>query len=439
MLRPPSLSISAALLVSCVSNGAPEPCGGCAEQEFCCLTVCQALGTACGGSDAGSITPDASAPDARAVDARAVDASIDPCATRAGVTQVASACGTVDATLAAAGFAGATFLACASHGTSPCARAGTSGHCVEWVDGPGVMHAVCTDGSVTPSDVCDPALEGARCEGSVQSACIATIPGNAIGEEPLGWRVHTDCRPSWSPDAVCVLDASGTTRCTSPTDVPCDPSSYVPHCDAQCMQATHAPMGGVVRPLCGGAMPMCVTSAVGVACVPAAAVVSSHAATADEIGLACVGTARRVELGGYEWTEPCPLGLSLVGGMAVEVPRHCWQTPDGSAALCIDEGATTCATETVAAHCVDATHSASCHGWIEGTRMCVGLDGSATYCDVSTGDCAFAPPCHPGWPFTETCAGADHRWVSGSCATGVAMLAPCAMCRPDPMGGVICG
>ena len=426
-------------LASCTSAAA-DPCGTCAEGAFCCLTTCQALGTVCGTDDAARGDAATTLPDA-ALDASidaplALDASFDPCATDGGATPIASACvPSIPGSL----IPDPGVLHCSDGSTDAC---GNLGHCVDWTDAAGARHGVCAGHDQTST--CDPAHDTWECVGSVERACVANPPSANIGDAPPGWWGESDCRPHWSADATCALGTDGVARCTSPTDVPCDPSTFVIACDQACMDAPGTAMGGVIRPFCTGAHAMCVSTTLtteGVTCVPIGATPSTQPATTSEVGLACEpGGGIRMEAFGYEWSQACEPAYHVVGGTLTSVPTTCWRIPDGSGAYCLAPEQVTCTSETVAATCADGTHSTQCDHWLQTTRDCSTSGISASICDPATGMCAFTPPCHLGWPFTETCAGPDHKWTIGDCSRGVATLAPCTGCHASPTGdGVVCG
>jgi hypothetical protein len=317
-----SLLLVAAVGVGCSTpNEHREPCGECPSGTFCCVSICQPFGTVCGAVDAAEAGSDAVAETTvdgeldinTPVDATSDVAPSDPCALHGGATSVSSACA---ASIGTGTMSGPGVVMCASRSEIGC---GPHGNCVEWLDSMGVLHGVCADPGQTSASVCNPAHDSMDCMGSLQRVCVAANPGQP-GEPPQGWWGTSDCRVRWATDAVCRVGSDGIAVCSSPTDVPCNPDTFARSCNQYCLTAPGVAMGGVVRPICSGAMSQCVnnTSTGGMpSCIPGSAVPSAHPATSAVVGLACDPSGGiRNEQYGYEWVEACGLEYMISGGMA---------------------------------------------------------------------------------------------------------------------------
>ena len=463
-----AFSVCVACLVAC-STQSPDTGGGCvacATNEFCCIDVCLILGSTCGSlggsaadsgrrSDAGLPDAKVSRSDARhdtahdangsSADARTSETGPDAAADQASVDVQQPSdssdagpnrCVPLDgaATPVSTCRDATTAVDCASGGVIAC---NPTYQCTEWTDhASGLVNAACVPANQI--SVCDPLVTPSHCDGKDIRWCNKNIdPG-----PPGSWEVE-DCTVIWASDATCVGGGdAGTLGCTSPSDVPCDPSSFAATCTSLCHGgAVASPLGGVVRPFGCAAGNQCVDNSwTGSApnCIPSNATQSATTPTSVEVALACVGTTSiTVEQYGYQWTTACPPQFETTAdGSLSDVSTYCFAPPDGTAPSCITTDTVICASATVPAYCSDATHTTQCTDWIQSVQSCEWF-GQTTPCDPKTNACTYPPSCHAGWPFNETCAGPDNKWTLGACTIGFATLAPCAACTPSG-NGVTC-
>ena len=424
-------SLGLLLLLACetMNSTAADGCGGCPAEQFCCLAACLPLGSTCcsdkaGASPNGDDADSGALPDGARRPDSAADAPHDasnPCAPRDGSVPVL-AC-----------FGSSTLVNCASNQHQNCSSQTT---CIEWIDHASLApHAVC--GEKGHEDVCDPSFQASHCDGDIVRYCNTNPPG----AEPPGWWMPRDCRATWAGDATC---ATGTPVCTSPTDVACNPSTYHTTCAARCVETTANAQGGAIRPNDCGPSNQCVQNSWSndqPVCIPSVAVPTTGTSTSEQVSLACVSsTDIHVEQYGYEWTMTCPLDYVGQPGSNgfTPVTTHCFAPPDGTAPACVPDNAVMCSSGATTTTCSDATHVTSCVHWVQSIAQC-GTQASPLPCDPQTNACAVPPPCHVGWPFDETCAGTDQKWVAGTCTNGIATLAPCMGCAANANGGVSCG
>jgi len=444
------------LAASCDSRVLTDLCDErCGSSEFCCLTECKPLGSACGtssdtgSSDAGGSDADIpDVPDADAPDGAPLRPG-ERCVPGESESSVDSIC------------AGERMLyLCGAEEYTVCNYA-----CAEWVDfATDERRAQCV--LAGEANVCDlEAGDRSYCDGALLYVCVGALrsPGQPQppGQPPGHWSVR-DCT-EWAPDGVCERASDDHLFCVSPSDVPCSRASFDDDCALFCQDAD-GPRDGVLRPTqCPSSAPVCVDNewtqdetqgfgaARGVACLGADATPSGSPGSSAKVRLGCVGRGRiRYEQFGYTFTEACPSDLRLVGGVAVEVPTVCYDPPPGDLlARCVDEGYETC-DPTEEAVCLSATVRRTCSpsNWLResvscevyntyGTRLVPG----AGFCEAHTGECVSRGWCGDfAGGGAGYCYGTSSQWACELFdGDYYFILRPCAGCTERADGsGVDC-
>ncbi len=386
--------------------GTPDAACACEATEFCCLGLCQPLGTACG-----------SAPDA------GHDAPIDPCSVDrprpdgSGDAQQISLCATPG-----------SVRDCASTTTRACPSGAPD--CESWFDeSTDRWAATCFEEGASPCTADDPL---ARCEGNTLVYC-----NERSGESPPYRAVEIACT-YYGPDAVCVPgDGGAIARCDIPSAPACDRDTFVGDCTTDLAGTfTCGPLDRVVVSPCD-AGDRCLDNtttraAGGVSCIPTDATPSATGPSTSPSYLRCESpTSIRVEQFGYEWTEVCERTLSFVsdgmgGYVEAWIDQACYAGTGG--VRCEPVG-----TE----HCDPATYTPSCNAEETIARSCMGdllvetrcsTFGLDYPCDPSTGQCAPVEPCNAMFPFISRCVlGGTHHMVCHG-TEGIAVAEPCAGC-----------
>lgn len=339
------------------------------------------------------------------------------------------------------------------------ARCPSEAPCFEWdyvSEGITSQYATCSPAV----GVCDPTLVLNTCVGNVARNCFGPWNAWEPGTYPVtvhpGEAHELDCSAVFEGGTCEIVDIEPRmpgfdphfARCVDPSEVPCDPATFVASCEAGgCMETDFG--DGVIRPICAAedelAGHACATlppPLAGVICLPPDWVLSSLPATRDEVNVACVGTgAILIAQYGYEHVEECT-GMFHMGVGGPAIPAHCFTPPDGSTPLCMIDGAELCDVATRASSCVDEMHTEYCHEWQRIEHDCLTtMPRSGGLCDISTGNCAYPPSCvPPPASFVETCVNDSHKWTVGDCGApdGSPALAPCPNCHELGGVGVTC-
>jgi hypothetical protein len=369
------IPVACGLCLLACSSAERECGGGCGEREFCCLGACTPLGESCGASH-----QDASSDASGITDAlMSVDAP-PGCAVPTGATSIDSVCVENVRT------------SCADEDERDCSPGERV--CLDWIDGSAAAHASCVPPSET--EPCDPAVETPRCDGNVARYCLAASAGPE--PHPPGYVHRVDCEEHAS-DATCENGPSGPT-CVGPSDVPCDPATFVATCAAYCASGATPATPGVVRsyPCPGGFCVQNEWSFHQPACVPTGAIENPGPNT----DLRCsAGATIRVRRYGYEFDEPC-------SNRVIGDPGRCFDaTPADVLPTCIATTATTCDPSTYTPSCVTSSRARYCdERWLIREEPCSTLEGSLLSpgpCDAETGYCVVGAPCVPD-TFVPYCA-----------------------------------
>lgn len=383
-------------LFACSREG--ECRGGCGEREFCCLGACTPLGESCGvdPQDAGRDAPES-------MDAFVAIDAPERCALPMGATSIDSAC------------EGNVRVSCADEDERDCAIGERV--CLDWIDDSAVARASCVPRAET--EPCDPAVETPRCDGNVARYCLAASAG--LEPHPPGYVNRIDCEEH-APDARCEQGVSGPT-CVSPSDVPCDPSTFVATCASYCAPGATPTTPGVVRPYpCPGGF--CVVNEWSFdrpACVPDGAIENRG----NNTDLRCSTDATiRVRRYGYEFDEPC-------SNRVIGDPGRCFDpTPADVPPTCIATTAMTCDPSTYPSSCVSSSRSRYCDPrWLVREEPCRTLDGSLLSpgpCDSETGHCVVGAPCDPD-TFVPYCASPSYSITCSAGRTTSHGPFPCAI------------
>jgi hypothetical protein len=385
--------------------GCPSSSCECAASEFCCLGTCLPLGSTCPPVGDGSVgdgaVGDGAVGDA-SVDAPAIDCGARPLPSGGSATS-ASRC------------MGEAVWYCT--GTPTACNAGY--HCVEWLDSSvGQFRAGCVGSDLVP---CDPEA-GNTCEGTSTLLVCSPAIGDPRGTPP-GLAVAVDCTDENGPDSSCLPDATGA-RCTTSS---CDPIGFLSRCVGDDRFSTCTPEGTTRYQLCGPDR-SCLANdltAPSATCIPRGAAMSTTR-SAESTVLGCTGTALFIAQWGYEWGESCGSGQVCRGA--------------GSSARCVPEGAVPCDTGTFAPSCSDPITETRCvdgytADWYCGIGLLSGSVPSA--CDATTGACVPTEGC--GGPRAEHCDPTGRFRIHCEDALGRQVAEPCASCRVDGTGAVLCG
>jgi hypothetical protein len=390
------------LLVGCPSNRGDD-CGGCAEDEFCCLGVCTKLGERCGAQDAGS------ADSAGDQDVEEHDATTKPCAPPTPGAIVESGCD------------GDDVITCSTGAVKHRCNKGYS--CTPWLDPKtGSWIATCLSSGTDP---CDPSMPD-RCEQQTMVRCIKVIAPN----HPPGQLSRVDCEQKLAPGATCVLE-DGNARCHLEGVPPCTVGQFTITCVSASERSICVDGYQIARD-CGTDLGCFETGPWGALCLPASATKSFKPATGSQRGLHCVDTKHlRVQQYGYEWTKRCK-DKTVIGGPSIKTV--CYDAT--GEARCEAVGTQHCDPKIFTASCSpDLTTSTSCQGDVVYEQTCR-HSAKPGICDPATGRCVKVQACTPG--DTNLRCVADGQWKTICGLSGVEEVVPCKDCD-DSSGFAVCG